>query len=364
MKKHYIERLNIENRIINGKAVDLNIEEKRKTKQEPEEPVKSKDIPAEDIEDVSDEVVSSESEDDSDTNAGDIGVIMTGDGSSYVVKYPSFIGPKRLKTDSEGLRPVIQPGGDVVYVKTIDKTRKNAYTIHILGQLYNAGNLKEPVKNRYVHLGIVSNEELAGDLSDIKTIADSKSFFDLKQNETSGDVTIIGSKQAVEKATVGRSKIVYAKPLAYKYNNLNIPTYFGKGFINKLLVYVSRKLYNNEDPNLNYSIKIFSESDLGKKEFEELADKNLKLGVPYLLVSGTKKNGEPTRKQFIRLNPTNIKSDNDFIVSIRKLYDSLTAITGIIGNSSSLGDREFNEMIDFFKKNYHVVRRILNSKRM
>ena len=278
------------------------------------------------------------------------------------VKFPTAFGVNKIKGDEEGLSPRLLPNSEVIYVRDEDTTDENDYTIHILGQLYGpnekTNKIDKKLEGAYAHLGIVSNEELNGQLIHIKQAADATDKIGSVIIDPSSQIARISmsdKKANLDKVIVGRGRLVHARPLTYRYSKKDIPTYSGKGFIDKILDLINHKLFNRDkDSTVTYQIKIFSHKELEGDLYKDIKDKKLFAGVPYLLISRTRNNKTRQKTQFIRLNPTNLAKDSDIISVLTKFTNSINDLENSVNGKGRLGEELFNEMIDAFKVNYYL----------
>lgn len=314
--------------------------------------------PIDDIyEDVESEDLTGNDEDDSTNSIEKIEVADVDSERVHKLKNPSYIGTTFTKKDQSSVKPILNAGSEVIYVKAVDPTKENPFTIHILGQLYSSIDGK-PIAGRYAHLGIMSEDEFESDLG-IQIFDNITKAYDEETGEALFNVINIDPNSNVvtikdiPKTIVGRGKLVNAVPLSYDYN-IGDSTMSGEGFIDKLMDLINHKLFKRSNDKVDYTIHIFSQKELASSDYTDLAKKKLYAGVPYLLIDRQRKDGTFQKTQFVRLNPINLSSDNNHIIGLRKFYNSILKIQTDINGKAQYGSPEFNKMIMLFKRNYYL----------
>lgn len=360
-KTKYQERLRVEEEVMKGtKPTKTVAEVEKEVAKESEEIIdnignRSVDEIIEDVETPDD---NGQGEEDSDLNAQRIEVVTVGnDDTVHNLKYPTYVGTRYMNVEEGSMTGKLIPGGDVIYIKAEDPTGKDVkgYTIHVLGQLYDIEN--KPLPNRYAHLGIVGTDELNNQFGiDLEAKAQAARDNDGPLYNTVTTKNGISTIKNIPGTILTHGSIAKVTPLTYKYSKDNKPTKSGKGLFNYIYDLISNKYFSRkpEESNPEYSVHIFSQKELARDEYAELRDKNLKPGVPYLLMTSRRKDNRYRKTQFIRLNPVNLSKNDGNIVKIGRLYDAVAKIEEVLGGSSRLGDRLFNEMIDAFSVNYYL----------
>lgn len=300
-------------------------------------------------------------EDDSDINSPVLKIEVEGDNILHEVKYVTGTGIARIKPKEGEFKTVLkETGNEVIYVKTPDITEKSKrnYTVHILGQAYNING--QPQKDRYIHLGIVSDEELDSDTQIAKiltTNAENSSYYaDVNINQFTKDTTISVKEENRPYVILASGILKEGSPLTYEYDRSNKPTMSGRGFINDLYNLIARKLFNLSPEPIKYQIRIFNKKELAAGgEYAALIDKNLYPGVPYLIIDRLRKDNISYQKtQFIRLNPVNITKNNEHIIALNKFYDAIENLEKIIKGKAEYGTDQFNNIIKLLKENYEI----------
>lgn len=310
------------------------------------------------VEPVDDITSVGEDEVDSPTNFDNVGTAKRAEGI-FSIKFPSYVGALLNKFDRKGEpvrneRPI--ENGEVIFVKTEDPKDRNGFRIEVLGYIYDdKGNL---IKNgeRYAHLGILSSEELENpvfsnalgrameysrkdgrDMKNKVIIDSSSGIATLQYDKSSKD-----GGEGYEKTILMTAKLDHAIPLTYEYDRNK--TVSGKGVLDHILSIFTSKFLNNETDSYNYSVVIYDLHDCPADRYP---------GVPYLIINPRTSKGKQYRQQSVRLNPNKISKDHEIITVLQKFYEDLDVVQKFLGRE--LGEKEFNNVIEFFAKNYHVV---------
>ena len=353
----YTDRLEFEKTVLNDGVIKKNVKKDNVTKKtkEPDIDIKNKDI--DDIYQDQETDTEGEEEEDSSDNVRDavIDVPKRG-GLIHKVKYTTGLSVNKLKPSKrkeDTLDVQLLPNSEIIYIKTRNTSDSpGAYTIHILGQLYKSDG--SSATNTYAHLGIVSNEELnTDDFKFLKDKADSTDKFGAISDYNSGITSIKNKKSLNEDIILANGNIKLAKPLEYVYSWKK--TFSGRGFLDKVYDLIMLNLFSYDiNANPEYKIRIFTQKELASDKFSSLKDKSLSAGVPYLIINKKKNSGFYQKSQFIRLNPQNISGDNEIIVKIKGFYDALVELNNVINSNYSLGDSNYNEMVQWFSKYYRL----------
>jgi hypothetical protein len=338
-KKEYEKRLEFDNNVLSGIKTRKK-EEKVVIKKGTESAEEDQYIPSET------EDVTGKEEPDSNANMEKIEQKITSSAFKHILAFPSYIGSKFIR--AKGNTSKLLPNSEVIYVKTEDKTNEHKYTIHILGQLYDNNN--QPLNNRYAHLGIVSEEELASDFGQ-KLMSNYEKSFNKEGEELFNTITIDRTSDVVNltnskgeeytKTILATGKLALAQPLTYKYSDKI--TYKGEGFIDKVIDLFSHRYLDRAKEKASYSIVIYTNNNKPAERFA---------GVPYLIIEPVSKKGLKKDKQYISLNPRNISSGNRHIKVLRSFTEEITKLEEYVG--SKLGISPFNEMITMFSRNFHI----------
>jgi hypothetical protein len=296
-------------------------------------------------------------EEDSNDNVDQVGNPLRDDGI-HRLKFPSYIGAlfnKVFKNEKERAKPThrLEVDSDVIYVKTQNPIEKGSFAIHVLGVLYGPDN--KIIEGRYAHLGIIGNEELENDfgaklVDNATTIAIDENGKDLFNkvdiDETSNIATLLYDKNNPilrDKTILMRGKLNHAVPLTYVYNENK--TLSGKGMFEKIFDKFSEKFLDRAKTQPTYSVVIYGIHDVPQNKYP---------GIPYLLINAKTGKGENRfKQQSIRLNPVKLGKNNDIIVKGKEFYNSLIKLENYV--SGKLSDVKFNNMIELFAKNYHIV---------
>lgn len=341
-KKEYEKRNEVESSIIKGTTP-----KKRKGKEGKDIDVKGKDLDDLFESDDRDDVTGSE-ELDSDKNREDVGTGSRESLTTHKLKNPSQAAAKFI--NSEGADGRLIPNGDVIYVKTQDKTGTDPYimTIHVLGQLYDVeGN---PINNRYAHLGIMSIDELATEFGE-SVLNKSDEAYNKDGEELYNEVIIDSNSKianlkysegdVLAKTVLANGKLILARPLAYKYGKK--ATYSGEGMINKVIDLFNHKYLKRAKERATYYIEIYNKNNVPEGRFP---------GVPYLVIEPVSSRNNPKTQQFIALNSRKISKDHRFITALKDFTNDVIKLEN--HTKSKMGTDHFNNMVSMFSRNYRI----------
>ncbi len=338
-RKEYEKRLEFENNVLS----DI------KTKKKEEKVVikKGEESTQEDkYETAETEDLTGKEEVDSDTNREEIKHEIPEKAWTHKLAFPSGLAAKFTK--ATGNTAKLLSNSDVIYVKTEDNTGEHKFTVHILGQLFDNSN--QPLKGRYAHLGLVSEEELASDFGN-KLMTNYETSFDDKGEELFNVVTIDGTSnianikyeegEVYDKTILSTGKISLVRPLTYKYSNK--VTYKGEGFLDKVIDLFNHRYLDRAKESASYSIVIYTNNNKPADRFA---------GIPYLIIEPVSKKGLKKERQYISLNPRNISKNNNHIQKGKAFTENILALEKL--TNGKLGTSQFNEMISMFSRNYHI----------
>jgi len=356
-KENYNQRLQVEEDVMKGTKPVKTIKEVQKEVTTETEKVldnlgdTSLDEVIEDVENP--DSVGNDEEDSTDQKVL-VETVTVNNDNVHDLKYPTYVGTRLINVGDDSMTGKLIPNGEVIYVKASDPTGTDVkgYTIHVLGQLYNIEN--QPIQGRYAHLGIVSNEELNSPFGvELEGKAQQARDNDGPLYNTVTTKDGISTIKNIPGTILNVGKAVKVVPLTYKYNKSG-PTKSGPGLFSYIFDLINHKYFKRDNTTPEYSVHIFSQKELARDEYRELHDKNLKAGVPYLLMTSKRKDDRYRKTQFIRLNPVNLSKHDPNIIKLSRLYEAIDKIEQIVGDRSKLGDSSFNEMVEAFAVNYYL----------